>query len=209
MESLARFRERIPPIPSWGRIAIVLAVALVAYFGFIGVRFFVAENNINTVNLRTAEIDASIGQELPNIDELYSDLEGRNELLAVWKNVFSFDRYQEWQAFFNLEAQQGSDLLVAIVTATAEQAGVQIRAVRSTSPSTEQFEGLTYNGHSMRLSVAAADHFDFFRFIDLLHQGVPIVKVSNITVAGFGADPTADIDIRFFTLEEVEEEKEE
>ncbi len=208
--TLKRLRERVPRLERWAIAAILIAVGIALYYGILGTRYWVASEDLSTANDKNDELEQAIGVPIPDEEALKEELNEREERLEEWKRLFSYEGYQKWADLYRFEGQEETDLLLAIVTAKAKEAGVRLSRVSVLEPGTETDGDLEFQTQSLRLELQGDTHRQIYDFLSGLYKSVPIVGIPNIILSGFGGAPAAKVDLSFYLLApepDAEEEK--
>ena len=95
-----------------------------------------------------------------------------------------------------------SDAIYPVITATAEEVGVTLGSltVLDTKPLIER--GIEYQTLGARFALTADTHGLIYDFLSRLHRKAPGVSVTSIALEGFGGEPSAQLQVKFYLAPE-------
>ena len=218
-QNLAELRQMLSRVKPWLGVAVILAVVLLGYFLAQGWRYWQASGDVTSLNREI--LNSENNTRIMVLAGLAASEELEEQPTAGQRTI------EELQRLFS---HRSAEDLMTIVAATAVEAAVELTAI---NPGDLQFkvlgelqyqvqpivvsvagtQGSTLNGRTPpeTLLPSAANIFtaDLFRFLTLLHENVPVVSVSGLTISGLGGSPLAQMQLLFYlspTPIEVEEE---
>ena len=86
---------------------------------------------------------------------------------------------------------------MAAVASVASAASVELTSMNPDTPRSEVLGELQYQVQTLAIAVRG-ETADLYSFLSLLHQQVPVVIASNISIGGFGGRPQAQLQLLFY-----------
>ncbi|MFQ5934315.1 MAG: hypothetical protein ACE5KI_06705 [Dehalococcoidia bacterium] len=188
LAELKRYSSRIKP---WIAVALLLAVAIVGYYSFLGLRYFNASGEVNSLNSEIGQLTSSLRRLSLDAEALQHDIETQEQPSETVRSLFSY-----------LESYD----LVGILSATAQESAVTLGRVDVGDGNLETQGEVQYLTQPMT-AVLQGNISDIYRFLPLLQQKVPGTRVVRISISGFEGSSSAQVEILFYLLPEEEEEQ--
>ena len=185
--SLAGFRERIPEVKPWIAVAIILAVVLVLYYVFMGVRFYFGSQDLAAADLEINSLTTQMEDPVPTEKNLQEIVDGRAELFERWAGVFIYEGHPTT-----------TDPLLAIISDIAIQSGVNLGTMKVLAPGGTTVEEVRYRTQPVTITAFGRSHSDIFRFLSNLHSALPFFRTGAISLAGFTDTPSAEVRLTFY-----------
>ena len=187
---LQQFPKRVKP---WIAVAVLLAIVLVGYYLFLGVRYGLAFQQM-------ASLAGQIEQKsqgafvLPDSEALELSLATGEQLL------------QEHRVWYSRPHKND---LMAQLSDVARESRVELISVTGADPLEETRGTVQYQVQPMTVNIQGDEPEDIYRFISLLSEPPPVATVSSISISGFDGGSTAQIRFLLFFLPEVAPENQE
>ena len=184
-QNRSELRQLVSRVKPWVGAAVILAVVLLGYFLVQGWRYWQASSDVSSLDRKILNLENStrlmILQGLAATEELESQtLDGQRSV-------------EELEGLFS---HRSAETLMTIVAATALEAPVELTAINPGPPQTLVLGELQYRAQPIAISVGGPID-DLFRFLSLLHDNVPVVSVSGLTIGGLGGAPQAQMQLLF------------
>ena len=174
-EDLAGLLDRIAPVRPWAAFSALLMVALIGYYGYLGLRYWMAQSQVTALEDQVSAIP-------PKREALYRGLE--SEL-----NTHE-QRFEELQRVFD---HSDSDSLLAVAAAAGRETGLRVDSMSIGKLRTEVDGDLRYEMLPMTIGVQG-DQERIYRFLAVLSSRIP-VKVTEIRIGGLESAPYARVEL--------------
>ena len=182
-QNLAELRQLLSRVKPWIGVAVILAVVLLGYFLVQGWQYWQASGDVSSLN-----------QEILNLKNS-TILAGRAASEELEEPPAEGQRtIEELNSLFS---QRSAEVLMTAVADTAEEAAVELTAINPGQSQIEVLGELQFHVQSIAISVAGATP-DLFRFLTLLHENVPVVSVSDLTIGGLSGSPVSEMQLLFY-----------
>ena len=181
--SLRDIRKRFAQVKPWIALAIVLGVALFGYYGFLGMKYMGASEEVSALESEIRTVSATLRRPAP-------DAEGRQTELDLQEKRLSAVR--------GLSSNLHSDDLVGILAATARETDVFLSRIGVGDDTTEMLDGVEYQTRPMSLALTGEETRDIFQFLTSVQQKVPLTSVPTINITSSDAERAAQVQIVFF-----------
>ena len=193
-KNLATLRAQFTKIKPWAAIAMLFAVILVAFYGFQSYRYWEARTQTETANAQIKTISLKLRDQVPNIETLEADLQLHQDLFETYRSAFTYTDMGE---------------IMTIVSDTAADAKVHLAALSVGESIPVTRNGIKYQTNSLSITMKGNTD-DIFGYLFQLHQAIPVVQMSGVTIA----DPhieksTAQVILTFYISPETVSESEE
>ena len=190
--ALGGLRARLPKLKPWVTAAIVVGLVLVLYYGFQARKYLTDSGALAVSDSKIQVLDQAIREAIPERDAIEQEVEERTRLLDEWKSAFSVEGYPTT-----------TDPLLAIVSATAQETGVALSSI-SLGKQVPEAEGrLQYQVQILYLEMTGETFGEIYRFISRLHEKIPALDVSDVSLSGFGGGRSANAGLRFYFAPEL------
>ncbi len=173
-KALSDFRERISGLPKWGAYALLIAAAVVGYFGFIGYQWWTSSGELEETEAQITKLNKGLRAPIASEADLNASLSTRTEILDEWKALYSYNGYEEWEHLFADVDNEGPNLLVIIVSDIAEKSDVDLISYALSDPKLLPTEDeVSFNTQPLTLSLEGKSHRSIYDFLAALHDSVP------------------------------------
>ena len=196
-QNLAGLRQFLSRVKPWVGVAVILAVVLLGYFLVQGWRYWQASGDVSSLNQEI--LDSENSTRLMILRGLAAS-EEREDQKATGQRAI-----EELNSLFS---HRSAEKLMTAVAATAEEAAVELTAINPAPSQIEVLGELRYEVQPIAISVGGTTT-NLFRFLSLLHENIPVVSVSDLTISSLNDSPLAQMLLLFYlspTPIEAEEE---
>ena len=180
-EALAKFRPYLSRVRPWIAVVVLLGVVLMGYYSILGMRYLGSSDDVASLNNEIRQLATRLGRTLPDEELLRAEQESQEQRLEAVRRIFS---------------NPGSDQLVAILSATAQEAGVELQRI-SVAEGRGEIQGTVRYWFLPMDITLQGEALDIYRFLSLLQQKVPTTQVAGIGMSNLGASPSAQVDLLF------------
>ena len=174
--------QRFARVKPWMALAAAISLALLAYYLVQGARYWQALGDTSSIN-----------QELRSLDQKINSLSqtptGASVDLAV-----QLAKVQALESIFNYSM---TDDLLAVVSATARESGLELQSIRSHSPRKKVRDGIEYEVRPVAI-VTVGPTANLSQFLSMLQQKIPVATALKVRIAGLDHLPTAQVQLNFF-----------
>ena len=181
--SLRDIGKQLAKVKPWIVLASVLGLALLGYYGLLGMKYMGASEEVSTLESEIRTVSAKLRVPAPDAEALQTELDLQEKRLSAVRGLSS-----------NLH----SDDLVGILAATARETDVFLSRIGVGESSTELLDGLLYQTRPMSLTLASEETRDMFQFLTSVQQKVPLTSVPTINITSSDAERAAQVQIVFF-----------
>ena len=186
-KSLAELQQVLSKVKPWVWVAAILAVALLAYYSTLGLRYMNASGDVSSFKAEISDLAGKLKGTSPNVDALTAEQQALQAKL------------QDVQEGFTLSE---SDALIGIVSTTAQETGVSLGRVATAPLGSQERNGILFSTLPISATLEGQT-VNIYRFLSLLQQKVPVVQVADIALTNLEGDPTAQVELLFFLSPEV------
>ena len=188
--TFAKLPHLLAKVKPWVGVATVLTVALLGYYGYLGMQYLGASDEVAVLETQVAQQKAVLRASTLNAANAEAGQETDEERLETLKTFFRYPN---------------TDDLVGILSATAQDASVNLQRV---IVGDEQIDdaGIVRYATVPMTAVIEGDLSSIYDFIFLLHRAVPVVQFSSVSLTGLQGTPTAQVQLTFFLAPETPEE---
>ncbi len=165
-KNLADLLRLLSKTKPWAAIAILFAMILATFYGFQGYRYWEARTEVEAANSQIETISRKLQEQVPNIDASEAELQRQQDLFENYRSVFTY-------------TDMGQIMTIISDTATEAQVDLPILSVGEATPIIR--EGLRYQTHSLSINVKGETD-NIFEFLFQLHQSIPVVQISSVTL---------------------------
>ncbi len=181
--SLRDIVKQLTKVKPWIALATVLGLGLLGYYGWLGMRYMGASEEVSTLESEIRTVSAALRRPAPDAEALQGELDLQDKRLSAVRGLSS-----------NLH----SDDLVGILAATARETDVFLSRIGVGDGGTEQLDGVQYHTQPMSLTLAAEDTRGIFQFLTSVQQKVPLTSVPTINITSSDEERAAQVLIVFF-----------
>ena len=185
-QNLSELGQMLSRIKPWVKVAVVLAVVLLAYYVFQGWRYWQAAGDISSLNQAIQKSDRNIVRWDKIIksgaEELESGEAKRQRPVEELRSLFS---------------PKPVENLMAVVAASASKASVDVTTMNPGSPRSEVLGEWEYQVQTLSITARGAT-VDLYRFLSLLQSDVPVVSASEVRISGDRGDRVAQMELLFY-----------
>ena len=164
-------------------MAIVLGLALLGYYGLLGMKYVGASGEVATLESEIRTVSATLRRPAPDAEALQGELDLQEKRLSAVRGLSS-----------NLH----SDDLVGILAATARETDVFLSRIGVGDGTTELLDGVQYQTQPMSLALAGEETREIFQFLTSVQRKVPLTSVPTINITSSDAGRAAQVTIVFF-----------
>ncbi len=207
---------KLSGVKAWVALAVIFSIALFGYYLAQGVRYWQASGDASDNRQEIRRLERKINS-LPQISE--SKPQSSSELERQLSDLEGLER------LFNFP---GTDELLAIVSSTAVDAGLELLSMRADAPREETLDLLARNVQPAKISAEAPKDAspkdasiketpdvlayqvqpvtislegppaNVTQFLNSLQQRVPVVSAPSIRIAGLDGITTSKIELLFY-----------
>ena len=181
--------QRLAKVKPWIALSIVLGLALLGYYGLLGIKYMGASEEVSALESEIRTVSAALRRPAPDAEALQAELDLQEKRLSAVRSLSS-----------NLH----SDDLVGILAATARETDVFLSRINVGGGTTELLDGLQYQTQPMSLTLAGEDPRHIFRFLTSVRQKVPLTRVPTINLTRSDEGQAAQVQIDFFLSPQTE-----
>jgi hypothetical protein len=181
--SLRDIGNRLAKVKPWIAFAMVLGLGLLGYYGFLGIKYLGASEEVSALESEIRTVSATLRRPSPDAEALQGELDLQEKRLSAVRSLSS-----------NLH----SDDLVGILAATARETDVFLSRIGVGDGATELLDGVQYQTRPMSLSLTGEETRDIFQFLTSVQQKVPLTSVPAINITSSDAERAAQVQIVFF-----------
>ena len=196
-QNQATLRQLVYRVKPWVGVAVILAVVLLGYLLVQGWRYWQASGDVSSLSQEILKFETST--KLMVLQGEQSEAELESQPLEGQRTV------DELESIFS---HRSAESLMTIVAATALEAPVELTTINPGPPQIKVIGELQYRTQPISISVGGTTD-ELFRFLSLIHENVPVVSVSDLSIGGLGGSPQAQMLLLFYLSPEPIEVEEE
>ena len=181
--SLRDIGNLLSKVKPWIALAIVLGLGLLGYYGFLGMKYLGASEEVSALESEIRTVSATLRRPAPDAEASQAELDLQEKRLSAARGLSS-----------NLH----SDDLVGILAATARETDVFLSRIGVGDVTTEVLDGVEYQTRPMSLALTGEETRDIFQFLTSVQQKVPLTRVPTINITSSDAERAAQVQIVFF-----------
>ena len=185
-QNLSELGQMLSRVKPWVKVAVVLAVVLLAYYVFQGWRYWQAAGDISSLNQAIQKSDRNIARWDKIIKSAAEELESGEAKMQR--------PVEELRSLFSPKPVEN---LMAVVAASASKASVDVTTMNPGSPRSEVLGEWQYQVQTLSITARGAT-VDLYRFLSLLQSDVPVVSASEVRISGDRSDRVAQMDLLFY-----------
>ena len=185
-QNLAGLRQLISRVKPWVGVAVILAVVLLGYFLVQGGRYWQASDDVSALDREILNLENSTRL------MILSGIAASEELEA--QPTVGQRTIEELNSLFG---ERSAESLMTEVAAMAVEAAVELTAINPSPSELRVLGELQYHVRPIAISVGGSTA-NLFRFLSLLHENIPVVSVSDLTISALGVSPLAQMLLRFY-----------
>ena len=179
--SLNQIFRRVAKVKPWVALALLLTVGLVVYYSIIGMRYWDASRNIESLVAKEQELSVAL-QRRPAPEELLdTELRLQEDQLKAIQESFAY-----------LE----SDDLMALLSETATESGVELLSIAADGFRSSEEGSVRLQTQPMTLSLNG-ETADVYQFLSSIYQKIPI-SLSDLRISGLDGRPSVQINLVFY-----------
>ena len=183
------FSNHLRAIRPWVAVMAVLAIAIVAYYGSLGMQYWTAKVELDRVVNETQRLSRVDQKGLPEEKGLTDQLELQKQKLTETLIWFNYPQSHE---------------LMALLTDLAEGSGAKLSAITSGNPQSEVHDGLSYQVQPIDVTIDGSIHH-VQQFLSSVKQELAVASVSAVRVDGEGVNAAARIELLLYLSPKVSE----
>ena len=182
LQRLTTYQQAVQRVRPWVILAIALAAALVAYFGFLGTSYLSASRKIADTEQQIDLIARSLNITSSGEPGVSGGLNVQRQRIEELREIFSFET---------------RDDLLGIVADVANDSSISLLSV-SLGDDGERLDedGITYSIQFMSLLIEGGIQ-DIDRFMARLLDAAPVVSIVDISVGSLDAVAIANVSLVF------------
>jgi len=185
-QNIAELREVLYRVKPWVGVAVMLALVLLVFYLVQGWRYWQASGDISSLNRDIQKSEKTIslmshGDESAKLDLEIQQADGQRSLEEL-RGLFSY---------------RSTESIMATVASVASAASVELTSMYPAAPRTAVLGELQYQVQTLAIAVRG-ETADIYSFLSSLHQQVPVVTASNISIGGFSGRPQAQLQLLFY-----------
>lgn len=183
MEKKTRMSKRALRIKPWVAAALVLGLALLGYYGVLGVRFLNYRSHEQTQTAETTMLSRSLRRATAK------DVEPLRVQLAAAQ--------QEQEQASALYARDEPEQMVRLVVDLARDAGVELGHISVGTPAKGMVSNVSYSVQPLEFLVSG-DLTHVISFFSKLHQRAPNANIVKVGFSGLQEKPVANVQISLY-----------
>ena len=196
-QNIAELRQVLSRVKPWVGVAVILTVVLLVFYLVQGWRYWQASAESSSLNQEIEKSEGKIALMSQSSESATAELEsqqvGRQRSLEELRDSFSY---------------RSTGNLMATVASVASAASVELTSMNPDIPRTEVLGELQYQVQTLAISIRG-ETADLYSFLSSLHQQLPAVIASEVTIGGFDGRPQTQLQLLLYLSPEPIEEPEE
>ena len=196
-QNIAGLRQVLSRVKPWAGVAVVLAMVLLVFYLVQGWRYWQASADSYSLNQEIQKSEEKIALMSQGSESATAELEGQQA-----------DRQRSPQELRDSFSYRTTGSLMATIASVASAASVELTSMNPDFPRTEVLGELQYQVQILAISVRG-ETADLYSFLASLHQQLPVVIASDISIGGFDGRPQAQLQLLFYLSPEPIQEPEE
>ena len=180
--AIRQFRLRLASSRPWVTVAVIVAAGLFLYFAGQGVRWWQVNGDNAALQDEIGRLERSIGQLPDSANQQEAKLEAKTTQLESLLELFDYP---------------AADTLMAIVSATAANVGLDLVSMTAEDVVTEAKGDLQYRVRPISV-VMDGPTANVRNFLSVLYDRVPVVVASNARMVNLDSVPSTQIQLRFY-----------
>jgi outer membrane murein-binding lipoprotein Lpp len=181
-KNVAELRLYLSKVKPWVGVAVLCSLVLAGFYTIQGMKYWQAWEESRTMASETQQIALKLDNEAPRLQQVAADLEAQQQKLAELQVLFDYPDVGE---------------LMGIVSTTAWETQVDLPSIAAGDPGVEAIDGMQYRTQALTFTLQG-DTEAIYRFLSRLYEKVPVVSVTNLSIANPGADATAQVQLVFY-----------
>ena len=188
----SRLAQRFAGVKPWMALAAAISLALLAYYTVQGVWYWQALGDTSSINRELRTLDRKINSLSQTPPGASVDLEVQQAKVQALEDLFDYST---------------TDDLLAVVSATARDSGLELRSIRSDVPRKEVLDDLEYEVRPVAI-VTEGTIANLSQFLSMLQQKIPVATAPKVRIAGLDNLPIAQVQLDFYLSPTAVPEKE-
>ena len=180
--SFGDIKKQLAKVKPWVGVAVVIGVALLGYYGLLGMNYLKASAEVSTLEEEIRTASASLRVPEPDIEALENERDLQEDRLGAVRGLST-----------NLH----SDDLVGILVATASETDVYLSRVGVGEVKSDELDEVRYDTQSMSLAIQG-EITDMFQFLTSVQRKVPLTSVPTLNITSADEDSSAQVDMVFY-----------
>ena len=180
--SFGHIGKQLAKIKPWVGIAVVIGVALLGYYGLLGMNYLKASAEVSTLEEEIRTASASLRLPVPEIEGLEKERDLQEDRLSAVRSLST-----------NLH----TDDLVGILVATASETDVYLSHVGVGEVQNDQLDEVRYDTRSMSLGIQG-EITDMFRFLTSVQRKIPLTRVPTFGITSADENSSAQVEMVFY-----------
>ena len=181
-EDLAALLDRVAPVRPWAAFSTLLMVALIGYYGYLGLRYWMAQSQVSGLKNQISAMP-------PKREAVYRGLESELDTHE--------QRFEELQRLFDYS---DADSLLAVAANVSRETGLRVDSMSIEKLQTEIVGDLRYQMLPMTIGLQG-DQDRIYRFLAVLSSRIP-VEVTEIRIGGLESVPYARVELLSYVAAE-------
>ena len=190
LQNLTNLGQMLSGVKPWVRVAVILAVVMLAYYVFQGWRYWQAAGEVSSLEQAIQKSDSNIARMDKIVQSADKELESGEA-----------QRQGPVEELHSLFSPQPVENLMAIVAASALKASVDVTTMNPGIPRTQVLGEWQYQVQTLSITVQGAT-VDLYRFLSLLQTDVPVVGASEVRISGARGSRSAQMELLFYLAPE-------
>lgn len=186
LQNLTNLGPMLSGVKPWVKVAVLLAVVVLAYYAFQGWRYWQATGEVSSLELAIQKSDRNVAR-----------IAGRVQTAAKELKSGEAQRQRPLGELHSLFSPQPIENLMAIVAASASRASVDVTTMNPGYPRTEVLGEWQYQVQTLSITVQGAT-IDLYRFLSLLQTDLPVMGASNVRISGARGSRSAQMELLFY-----------
>lgn len=185
-QNIAEVRELFSRVKPWVWVAVILAVVLLVFYLVQGGRYWQAWAD-----------RSSLSEDIQKAERNIALLSEGSESASLVLESQQVDGQRSLEELRGLFSYRSTEKLMATVASVASAASVELTSMNPDALRTEVLGELQYQVQTLAIAVRG-ETVDLYSFLSSLHQQIPVMTASNISIGGFGGRPQAQLQLLFY-----------
>ena len=180
--SFGDIKKQLAKIKPWVGVAVVVGVALLGYYGLLGMNYLKASAEVSTLEEEIRAASASLRVPVPDTEALEKERDLQEERLSAVRSLST-----------NLH----TDDLVGLLVATASETDVYLSRVGVGEVKSDQLAEVRYDTRSMSVGIQG-EITDMFRFLTSVQRKIPLTRVPTFGITSADENSSAQVEMVFY-----------
>ena len=186
-DHLTKLLQRFPKVNPWTCLSILMVVGIVGYFGFLGLRYWDASNEIQSLRAEALEFPAALRANPVDEKSMMAELQSEELRLGQLLDAFSHRTTGE---------------LIGLLYSIASSSGIELGSVVAGRLSSVEDSGIQYQTLPINITLRG-DPAAIYEFLSQVREKEYAVAVGNIRIAGLDGIASAQTEFAFYMSPEI------